>query len=54
MELQKKMVRPGTTVCEQNVKEIFMDKPELENDITIVRAHRAKKANMARRINLEQ
>ena len=53
MELQKKMVRPGTIVCEQNVKEIFMDKLELENDI-IVRAHRAKKVNMARRMNLEQ
>ena len=47
------MVRPGTIVCEQNVKEIFMDKLELENDI-IVRAHRAKKVNMARRMNLEQ
>ena len=53
MELQKKMVRPGTIVCEQNVKEIFMDKLELENDI-IVRAHRAKKVNMARMMNLEQ
>ena len=48
------MVKPGTIVCEQNVKEIFMDKLELENDIIIVRAHRAKKANMARRMNLEQ
>ena len=33
-----------------------MDKLELENDIIVERAHRAKKkkANMARRINLEQ
>ena len=28
--------------CEQKVKEIFMDKLELENDIIIGRAHRAK------------
>ena len=40
--------------CERKVKEIFMNKLELENDIIIERAHRAGKANMARRINLEQ
>ena len=41
--------------CEQKVKENFMDKLELENNIIIERAHRAKKkANMARRMNLKQ
>ena len=40
--------------CERKVKEIFMNKLELENDIIIERAHRAGQANMARRINLEQ
>ena len=30
--------------CEQKVKEIFMDKLELENDIIIERVHRAKKS----------
>ena len=29
--------------CEQNVKEFFTDKLELENDIVIERAHRDKK-----------
>ena len=29
--------------CKQKVKEIFMDKLELENDIIIERAHRTKK-----------
>ena len=29
--------------CEQKVKENFMDKLELENNIIIERAHRAKK-----------
>ena len=41
--------------CEQKVKENFMDKLELENNIIIERAHRAKKkANMARGMNLKQ
>ena len=41
--------------CEQKVKEIFMDKLELENDIIVEQAHRdKKKTNMARRINLDQ
>ena len=41
--------------CEQKVKDNFMDKLELENNIIIERAHRAKKkANMARRMNLKQ
>ena len=40
--------------CERKVKEIFADRLELENDVIFERAHRAKKANMARGINLEQ
>ena len=41
--------------CKQKVKENFMDKLELENNIIIERAHRAKKkANMARGMNLKQ
>ena len=36
------------------MKNIFMEKLELENDIIIERALRAKKANMARKISTEQ
>ena len=35
--------------CEQKVKEVFMDKLELENDIIIERAHRAKKSKYGKK-----
>ena len=35
--------------CERKVKENFMDKLELENDIIIERAHRAKKSNYGKK-----
>ena len=35
--------------CERNVKEIFMDKLELENDIIIERAHRAEKSKYGKK-----
>ena len=35
--------------CERKVKEIFMDKIELENDIIIERAHRSKKSKYGKK-----
>ena len=35
--------------CEQKVKEVFMDKLELENDIIIERAHRARKSKYGKK-----
>ena len=40
--------------CERKVKEIFMDKLELENDIIIEGAHRARKSKYGKKGNLEQ
>ena len=40
--------------CERKLKEIFMGKLELENDIISERAHRAKKANIERSIKHKQ
>ena len=40
--------------CEQKMKKIFIEKLQLDNNIIIQGAHRAKKANMERSINHEQ
>ena len=45
-EVEKKLEENGESWddCERKVKEIFMDQLELENDIIIERAHRARKS----------
>ena len=40
--------------CEREGKEIFMDKPELENDTIIKRAHRARKSKYGKKDQLRR